>query len=83
MVSFAHGVDTRINGAEWQTYFLFGSSNTCAIIGQRSTGEPAVDKLTETNLTAKRGPGMSIDVTTTINSGVFVVMSCAPFTVTN
>ena len=81
--AFTSGATIRLNGAEWQTYFLFGSSNICAIIGQRSTGEPSVVNLSGANLTAKRGPGASIDVTTTISSGSLVVMSAAPFTVTN
>ncbi|WP_417037519.1 hypothetical protein [Collinsella stercoris] len=81
--AFTSGVAIRLNGAEWQTYFLFGSSNICAIIGQRGTGEPAVVNLTGIDLTVKRGPGTSIDVTTAIVNGVFVVMSAAPFTVTN
>ena len=81
--AFTSGATIRLNGAEWQTYFLFGSSNICAIIGQRSTGEPSVVNLSGANLTAKRGPGASIDVTTTISSGSLVVMSVASFTVTN
>lgn len=81
--AFTSGVAIRLNGSEWQTYFLFGSSNICAIIGQRDTGEPSVVNLTGIDLTVKRGPGTSIDVTTTISSGVFVVMSAVPFTVTN
>ena len=81
--AFTSGVAIRLNGGEWQTYFLFGSSNICAIIGQRDTGEPSVVNLTGIDLTVKRGPGTSIDVTTTISSGVFVVMSAVPFTVTN
>lgn len=81
-VAFASGAAIRLNGAEWQTYFLFGSSNICAIIGQRSTGEPSVVNLSGANLTAKRGPGASIDMITTITSGTLAVMSAAPFTVT-
>ena len=80
--AFASGAAIRLNGGEWHTYFLFGSSNICAIIGQRITGEPSVVNLSGVNLTAKRGPGTSIDMTTTISSGVLVVMSAAPFTVT-
>lgn len=83
MVAFVSGAAICLNGGEWQTYFLFGSSNICAIIGQRSTGEPSVANLSGVSLTAKRGPGASIDVTTIITSGSLVVMSAAPFTVTN
>lgn len=81
-VTFTSGAVIRLNGVEWQTYFLFGSSNICAIIGQRSTEEQAVGNLSGVNLTAKRGPGTSIDMTTTISSGVLVVMSTDQFTVT-
>lgn len=80
--AFISGATIRINGGEWQTYFLFGSSNICAIIGQRNTEEPSVVNLSGASLTAKRGPGTSINMTTTISSGVLVVMSNAPFTVT-
>ena len=80
---FTYGATIRLNGVEWQTYFLFGSSNIFAIIGQRRTEEPSVVNLSGVSLTAKRGPGTSIDMTTDISGGSLVVMSANPFTVTN
>ena len=76
------GQTLHINGSEWQTYLLFGSSSVCALIEHRGAGEPNVIKLSSTNITVKKGAGTSIDVSVTGMNGTITVFSFRDFTLT-
>ena len=76
------GQTLHINGSEWQTYLLFGSSSVCALIEHRGAGEPNVSKLSGTNITVNKGADTSIDVSVTGMNGTLAVFSFRDFTLT-
>ena len=72
----------HVNGSEWQTYLLFGSSSICVLIEHRGAGEPNVSKLSGSNITVKKGTDTSIDVSVDGMNGTIVVFSFRDFTLT-
>lgn len=76
------GQTLHINGSEWQTYLLFGSSSICTLIEHRGAGEPTVNKLSGTSITVKKGLDTSIDVSVVGMNGTITVFSFRDFTLT-
>jgi hypothetical protein len=76
------GQTLHINGSEWQTYLLFGSSSICTLIEHRGAGEPTVNKLSGTSITVKKGSDTSIDVSVVGMNGTITVFSFRDFTLT-
>lgn len=72
----------HVNGSEWQTYLLFGSSSICVLIEHRGAGEPNVSKLSGSNITVKKGTDTSIDVSVDGMNGTIAVFSFRDFTLT-
>ncbi len=72
----------HVNGSEWQTYLLFGSSSICALIEHRGADEPNVSKLSGSNITVRKGTDTSIDVSVDGMNGTIAVFSFRDFTLT-